>query len=114
MLERAAAPVHGADDFVEGCGDGEQVPVVDRALLDLGGEPRSTSTQASCRGFGADAGGLARTVTTRSTTWTALRPDAAARACSQARCRQVAEHHFGIGPRDRGVIAPRHHAQVVA
>jgi hypothetical protein len=30
--------VNGADDFVEGRGDGEQVPVVHRALLDLGGE----------------------------------------------------------------------------
>jgi hypothetical protein len=30
--------VHGADDVVEGRRDGEQVPVVYRALLDLGGE----------------------------------------------------------------------------
>jgi hypothetical protein len=28
--------------------------------------------------------------------------------------RQVAEHHFGMGPRDRGVIAPRHHPHLVA
>jgi hypothetical protein len=75
---------------------------------------RRTSTQASWRGLGADAGDLAGTVTTRSTTWTALPPDAAARDCSHARCRQVAEHHFGIGPRDRGVIAPWHHPHVVA
>ncbi len=34
--------------------------------------------------------------------------------CSQARCRQVAEHHLGIGPRLRGVIGPPHHPQVVA
>lgn len=40
--------------------------------------------------------------------------EAAARACSHARCRQVAEHHFGIGPRDRGVIGPWHQPQVVA
>jgi hypothetical protein len=38
----------------------------------------------------------------------------AARVCSQARCRQVAEHHFGIGPRLRGLIGPPHHPQVVA
>jgi hypothetical protein len=56
----------------------------------------------------------AGTVTTRSTTWTALRPDAAARDCSQALCRHVAEHHFGIGPRDRGVIAPWQHPHVDA
>jgi hypothetical protein len=30
--------VHGADDVVEGRGDGGQMPVVHRALLDLGGE----------------------------------------------------------------------------
>ena len=59
-------------------------------------------------------GAVAVTVTTRSTMWTALRPEAAARDCSQARCRQVAEHHCGIGPRDRGVIAPWHHPHVVA
>ena len=33
------------------------------------------------------------------TTVTAARPDAAARACSHARCRQVPEHHFGTRPR---------------
>jgi hypothetical protein len=30
--------VHGAHDVVERCGDGGQVPVVDRTVLDLGGE----------------------------------------------------------------------------
>ncbi len=34
--------------------------------------------------------------TRRSTTWTAERPDAAARVCSPAWWRQVVEHHFGI------------------
>jgi hypothetical protein len=34
----AAAPVHGKHDIVERCGDGGQVPVVDPALLDMGGE----------------------------------------------------------------------------
>jgi hypothetical protein len=53
-------------------------------------------------------------MTTRSTTWTAPRPDAAARDCSQALCRHVAEHHFGIGPRDRGVIGWSHHPQALA
>jgi hypothetical protein len=57
---------------------------------------------------------VAGTRTIRSTISTALRPEAAARACSQARCRQVAEHHFGIGPRDRGVIARWHQPHVVA
>jgi len=45
---------------------------------------------------------------------TAARSEAAARFCSQARCRQVAEHHFGIGPRLPSVIRPAHQAQVVA
>ncbi|WP_138731456.1 hypothetical protein [Modestobacter excelsi] len=75
---------------------------------------RRRSTQTTCRGFGADVGDRAGTVITRSTIVTALRPDAATRDCSQARCRQVAEHHFGMGPCDRGVIAPRHHPHVVA
>jgi hypothetical protein len=34
----ATAPVYAPHDVVEGCGDGGQVPVVDRALLDLDGE----------------------------------------------------------------------------
>jgi hypothetical protein len=50
-----------------------------------------------------------RTSTRRSTMSTAERPEDAARACSQARCLQVAEHHLGIGPRRRGVIGPPHH-----
>lgn len=41
-------------------------------------------------------------------TSTAHRPEAAARRCSQARWRQPAEHHFGIGPFVRGVMAPPH------
>src|SRR3954469_13200029 len=45
---------------------------------------------------------------------TAHRPEAAARVCSQARFRQVAEHHLGIGPLIRGVIGPSHHPHVVA
>jgi hypothetical protein len=35
---RLAAPVNGADAVVEGRGDEEQVTVVDRAPLELGGE----------------------------------------------------------------------------
>jgi hypothetical protein len=46
------------------------------------------------------------TATRRSTTSTPDRPEVAALACSHARCRQVAEHHFGIGPRLRGVMRP--------
>jgi hypothetical protein len=30
--------MQGAHDVIDGCGDGGQVPVVDRALLDLAGE----------------------------------------------------------------------------
>ena len=37
-----------------------------------------------------------QTSTRRSTTSTAERPEAAARVCSQARCRQVAEHPVSI------------------
>jgi hypothetical protein len=47
-----------------------------------------------------------RTSTRRSTTSTAERPESATRACSQALCRQVAEHHWGSVPpsrRDRPV-----------
>jgi hypothetical protein len=54
------------------------------------------------------------TSTRRSTTSTAQRPDAAARPCSQARRRQPTEHHFGMGPRDRGVIASPHQAHDAA
>jgi hypothetical protein len=53
-------------------------------------------------------------VTKRSTIWTADRPEAAARVCSQARFRQVAEHHLGIGPLVRGAIGPSHHPHVLA
>ncbi|GAA4410592.1 hypothetical protein GCM10023168_30440 [Fodinibacter luteus] len=50
-----------------------------------------------------------RTVsTTRSTTVTAARPDAAARACSHARCRQVLEHHLGTRPRVGTVTSAPH------
>jgi hypothetical protein len=34
----AAAPVQGTHNVIDGCGDGGQVSVVDRALLDLAGE----------------------------------------------------------------------------
>ncbi len=54
------------------------------------------------------------TSTRRSMTWTAARPDVAARACSQARCRQEAEHHLGMRPRALGSIAVPHHPHVVA
>jgi hypothetical protein len=38
----------------------------------------------------------------------------AARACSQARCRQAGEHHFGIRPRSLTVIVPPHDPHVCA
>ena len=41
------------------------------------------------------------------------KPEAAALACSHARCRQVAEHDFAIGPLLPGVIGPPHHPQAV-
>ncbi len=50
----------------------------------------------------------------RSTIWTADRPELAARDCSHARCRQTAEHHFGIRPRALYSIGPPHHPQVDA
>ena len=53
------------------------------------------------------------TSTRRSTIGTAERPDAAARACSQARSWHVAEHHIGIGPRDRGSITPGKRADLI-
>jgi hypothetical protein len=46
---------------------------------------------------------------TRSTTWTAARPDAAARVSSQARCRHEDEHHFGGRPRAGRTICNPHH-----
>ena len=60
------------------------------------------------------AGRWAGTITARATIRIALRPDAAARACSHARLRHVEEHHFGIGPLARGVIGPLHQPHVVA
>jgi hypothetical protein len=56
------------------------------------------------------------TCTALSTISSADRPAAAARFCSQGRCRQVAEHHFGIGPRRPGVMASPHqlHADAAA
>lgn len=47
------------------------------------------------------------TSTSRSTTSTAARPASAARRCSQARCRQEAEHHFGTRPREGSGPLPR-------
>lgn len=54
------------------------------------------------------------TSTTWSTTCTGDRPEAAARRCSQARWRQVSEHHFGTRPVLRSVISAPHqpHATV--
>lgn len=54
------------------------------------------------------------TSTRRSTIWTADRPDAAARDCSYARCRQDGEHHFGSRPVALTVIGPRHQPHVDA
>ena len=52
------------------------------------------------------------TSTGRSTTSTATSPDAAARRCSHARCRHVAEHHFGTLPRAATVTPAPHQPQV--
>src|SRR5665647_2117929 len=54
------------------------------------------------------------TSTARSTTWTAARPEAAARVSSQARWRHEDEHHFGIRPRAGSRIVDPHqpHARV--
>jgi len=57
--------------------------------------------------------GLA-TSTRRSTTRTADSPEAAARDCSQARCRQEGEHHFGRRPVALTLIGPPHHPQLDA
>ncbi len=65
----------------------------------------STSSRTQSRRVGVAGTG---TSTRRSTTSTAQRPDAAARPCSPARRRQPTDHHLGIGPRDRGAIAPPH------
>ena len=54
------------------------------------------------------------TSTRRSTTRTAARPEAAARDCSQARCRQDDEHHFGSRPVALTAIGPPHHPHVRA
>ena len=54
------------------------------------------------------------TSTLRSTIWTAARPEAAARACSQARCRQDGEHHFGSRPVALTVTGPPHQPHVDA
>src|SRR4051812_40338375 len=51
--------------------------------------------------------GLA-TSTRRSTTRTADSPEAAAPDCSQARCRQEDEHHFGSRPVALTLIGPPH------
>ncbi len=47
----------------------------------------------------------------RSTIATAARPDSAARRCSQARWRQVAEHHLGGRPREGTSTGVSHHPQ---
>ncbi len=54
------------------------------------------------------------TSTRRSTTRTAEMPKAAARDCSQARWRQLAEHQVGMRPRALGCIGWPHHPQAVA
>ncbi len=54
------------------------------------------------------------TSTRRSTTRTAEWPEAAARDCSQARWRQLAEHQVGTRPRALGCIGWPHHPQAVA
>lgn len=60
-------------------------------------------------------GGIGTGVSTRrSTTCTAESPDEAARACSHARCRHVAEHHLGSRPVALTVIGPPHQPHVDA
>jgi len=54
------------------------------------------------------------TSTRRSSTRTADKTEAAARACSQARWRQDAEQHFGSRPVALTVIGPPHHPHVDA
>src|SRR5665647_2416141 len=48
------------------------------------------------------------TSTTRSTTWTAARPEAAGRVSSQARWRHEDEHHLGVRPRAGSRIGNPH------
>src|SRR3954469_7540020 len=50
----------------------------------------------------------------RSTTRTADSPEAAARDCSQARCRQEGEHHFGSRPVALTLIGTPHHPHLDA
>ena len=99
----------GIEDGVQRRRECNEVTVVDAAVLQL--RPSSMRSGPQSRRVGAIGVGIS---TRRSTTWTAERPDTAARACSQARWRQVTEHHCGIGPRDRGLVTPPHQAQDVA
>jgi hypothetical protein len=70
-----------------------QIATVDAAIVELACEvaehPRPVLAP------GATAVG---TSTRRSTIWTTDRPDAAARDCSHARCRQEGEHHSEADP----------------
>ncbi len=103
------APPVGLQHGLQGSGEAGEVAVVDTTVVQL--VARSSSSPGQSRRVGASG---TRTSTRRSMTATADRPEPAARACAQARCRQVAEHHLGIGPRLRGVIGPPHQPQVVA
>lgn len=107
---RSGAPLRrpppvGPQDRGQCLAEGGEGPVVDAAVIQLTGElaeqprPVSRGTRISIR---------------RSTTCATARPEFAARLCSKARCRQVAEHHLRIGPRLRGMIGPPHLRQVVA
>ncbi len=74
----------------------------------------SPSSRPAGTGLGCSASWPGSSAKDASTTATAQRPGAAARVCSQARCRPVAEHHLGIGPRLRGLVGPPHQPQTVA
>lgn len=107
-----AAPLGGAEDVLRGDRDGQQVPVVDRAAVQLLGEHAEQIHPGELAGERGRL--LGRHCDYSLDDFNCGSPEAAARFCSQARFRQVFEHHFGTGPLARGVIGPLHQPQAVA
>lgn len=108
-VSHVRASAVGLEDDRQRRGQCSEVAVVDTAVLHLVGN--SLRSGAQSRRVGVTG---TRASTRRSTTSTTDRPQVAARPCSQARRRQPTEHHFGMGPRERGVMTPPHQAQDTA
>ena len=107
-MSSRVAPLGGADDVLRCDSDGQQVPVVDRAAVQLLGENAEQIHPGELAGERMRLLGWHRDYSLDDLNC------GPARGCSAlllpGTCfRQVFEHDCGIGPLARGVIGPPHH-----